>query len=393
VTIDLLPAPPRTGQSAYGTFLGYVWAMAGKSLRIHILALRDSTALVPIGLADMLRKATQLAETMPQRRPRPRLVPTLVAPGADLVVSGAGGVRVHCDLLLKRVRRAEVVLVPALDPDVVERLAANRDAAEWLRRMYRGGADVASCCTGAFLLGEAGLLDGRSATTHWAFQELLRARYPRVRLQPQAIVVDEGRVCTAGGATSFLNLALYLIERWLGSDVARAASRMFLVDVNKSPQSAYAMFASQKTHADAEILRAQALIEENLAQAPSVEQLSRQVAMSRRTFVRRFTRATGNSPRAYLQRIKTEAAKRALETSSQPISDIASEVGYADLVAFRRLFLRHTGLTPADYRRRYGPRSTPAVVVSGRRAEPGRTADAAGAAPTPRSLWSPRTSR
>jgi transcriptional regulator GlxA family with amidase domain len=322
-------------------------------VRIHVLALRDSTALVPIGLMDMLRKAAEVARSIPSRRPRPVLDAKLVACGPGLLVAGAGGIRVHCDATIRSVRRADVVLVPALDPDVVEHLALNRDAVAWVRRMHDGGADVASACTGAFLLGEAGLLDGRAATTHWAFQELLRSRYPRVRLRPEAIVVDEGRVCTAGGATSFLNLALYLVERWLGPEVARASSKMFLIDLNKSPQTAYAILAGQKTHGDADILRAQDVIERDLARPPSVGDLSKKVAMSRRTFVRRFTRATGTSPRDYLQRVKVEAAKRALETGSHSVSAIAGQIGYTDPIAFRKLFTRLTGLTPADYRRRY----------------------------------------
>jgi len=360
----------------------YGWAMTRSSgsaslprvLRVHVLALRDSTALVPIGLMDMLRKAMEVAAMIPAARPRPILQPTLVACGPSVVVSGAGGLRVHCDTTVRSVRRSDVVLVPALDPDVVEHLAINREAVAWLRRMHAAGADIASACTGAFLLGEAGLLDGRAATTHWAFQDLLRRRYPRVRLQPEAIVVDEGRVCTAGGATSFLNLALYLVERWLGPEVARASSKMFLIDVNKSPQTAYAILAGQKSHTDAEILEAQHLIETDVAHPLSVGQLARKVAMSRRTFVRRFTRATGSPPREYLQRVRVEAAKRALESSARSVGAIATTIGYTDPVAFRKLFVRLTGLTPADYRRRYGsgPVSVETIRVPRRRVARGR---------------------
>jgi transcriptional regulator GlxA family with amidase domain len=323
-------------------------------LRVDVLALHDSTALVPIGMVDMLRKATELAAMLPSPGSRPRLVPRLVACGSRQVVVGAGGVRIHCDTTTRSVKKSDVVLVPALDPDVIEHLRLNREAVGWVRRMHERGADVASACTGAFLLGEAGLLDGRAATTHWAFQSLLSDRYPKARLQPEAIVVDEGRVCTAGGATSFLNLALYLVERWLGAEVARASSKMFLVDVNKSPQSAYAILAGQKTHSDPEILRAQSLMESDLQRVRSVGELSSKVAMSRRTFVRRFSRATGSSPREYLHRVRVEAAKRALEDSQRSVSSIAGAVGYGDPVAFRKLFVRFTGLTPADYRRRYG---------------------------------------
>jgi len=339
------------------TFEGYVRAM-----RVHVLVLRDCTTFVPVGYADLLRKSIALAATLPQARPAPAIEVSLVSAGRTRAVTGIGGIHLRCDAVARPGMRSDLVLVPALDPDVLARLALNRSVVPWLRRVYDGGATVASACTGAFLLAEAGLLDGRSATTHWAFQDLFRARYPRVQLRPEAIIVDQGRVVTAGGATSFLSLALYLVERLLGAEVARAASKMFLVDVNKSPQSAYAMFATQKTHGDEAILRAQDLLERDLASCPSVPELARRVAMSPRNFVRRFQHATGNSPRDYIQRLRIEAAKRVLEHAPRQLAAVASAVGYRDLVAFRRLFHRWTGLSPSDYRGRYGPRTAPATV-------------------------------
>jgi transcriptional regulator GlxA family with amidase domain len=349
------------------TFTGYVRAM-----RVHVLVLRDCTTFVPIGTADLLRKSIALAATLPLARPPPHLQVSLVSAGKSLEVAGAGGIRVVCDALLTNAGKSDLVLVPALDPDVLAHLDLNRAVVPWLRRAYLRGADVASACTGAFLLGEAGLLEGKSATTHWAFQDAFQERYPRVRLQPQAIVVDQGRVVTAGGATSFLSLALYLVERIFGAEVARAASKMFLVDVNKSPQSAYAIFNTQKTHGDEQILRAQDLLERDLADSPSVPALARRVAMSPRNFVRRFQQATGNSPRDYIQRLRIEVAKRALEGAVKPLSAIAGDVGYRDVVAFRRLFQRWTGLSPSDYRARYGPRTAPALSGRGPRQGPSR---------------------
>jgi len=322
-------------------------------LRIHVLALRDCTAFVPVGLVDMLRKSAALAGTLPGPVARRGIEVTLVSAGRQPTIAGIGGVRLRCDAALCEVASSDLVLVPALDPDVVEHLALNRGVVPWLRGIYDAGADVASACTGAFLLAEAGLLDRKAATTHWAFQDAFRRRYPQVRLEPEAIVVDQGRVVTSGGATSFLNLALYLIERVLGADVARAASRMFLIDVNKAPQSAYAMFATQRAHGDDDILRAQDIIESELTHALTVDELARRVTMSRRNFVRRFRRATGNAPREYVGRVRVEAAKRALERTQRPIAAIAADVGYDDVVAFRQLFARSTGLTPSEYRARH----------------------------------------
>jgi transcriptional regulator GlxA family with amidase domain len=326
------------------------------------LALHDCTALVPVGLVDMLRKAITLAAEMSV--PARDIELTLVSATREREITLAGGVRLVCDAVLHEVTASDLVLVPALDPDIVIHLELNRDVPPWLRGLHDAGADIAAACTGAFLLAEAGLLDGKSATTHWAFQEAFRERYPRVRLQPSAIVVDQGRVITSGGATSFLSLSLHIVERVLGMEVARAASKMFLIDANKSPQSAYAIFGPQKDHSDEEILRAQGIIERELAASLSVDDLARQVTMSRRNFVRRFKAATGNAPREYLQRARIEAAKRALETTRRPIGTVAGDVGYDDVVAFRRMFARLTGLTPSDYRARYGNSHQHGVVES-----------------------------
>jgi transcriptional regulator GlxA family with amidase domain len=339
----------------------YESAMA-ETVRVHVLALADCTALVPVGVMDLFRKSIDLGATLPGRRPR--IEPRLVSAGPDALLRGAGGLTLRCDATLRTCGRADLIVVPALEPDLDEHLRLNRAVVPWLKRAFAGGAEVASACTGAFVLAEAGLLDGRAATTHWAFQSLLAQRYPRVRLQPQAVLVDQGRVVTAGGATSFIHLALFLVERLLGPEVAWAASRMFLVDPNKSPQGAYAMFSSQKSHGDEPILRAQELIESELARVPPVEALARRVAMSARTFVRRFHGATGNTPREYIQRVRIEAAKRLLEGGARTVAEIGERVGWSDPVAFRKQFVRHTGLTPAEYRARYGPRSAPSFVAA-----------------------------
>lgn len=332
-------------------------------MNVHIVALADCTPMVPLGFADMLRKTMQLGALVPGLKVRSDVRVTLVSATKSRTLPAAGGVRLVCEATLKEVRKSDLVLVPAVDPDVVQHLELNREVVPWLARLYARGADVVTACTGAFMLAEAGLLDRRRATTHWAFQPLFAQRYPRIRLEPQAIIVDHGRVITAGGATSFLTVALYVIERVFGVEAARMASRMFLVDPNKSPQSAYTIFGTQKQHGDDGILRAQEIIERELAKTPSVEGLARRVAMSRRNFVRRFKAATGNVPREYVQRVRIEAAKRALEVTTRSIGTVSSEVGYEDVAAFRKQFLRWAGLTPSEYRLRYGARSPPTLIA------------------------------
>jgi transcriptional regulator GlxA family with amidase domain len=333
-------------------------------LAVHVLALVNCTPFVPVGTLDLLRKSVELDAMHSGRRPNVKL--KLVSAAPQTMLRAAGGLELRCDATLRTAGPADVIVVPAVDPDIDQHLAQNLAVVSWLQRAFAGGADVVSACTGAFVLGEAGLLDGRAATTHWAFQSLLTRRYPRTRLQPQAILVDQGRIVTAGGATSFISLALFLVERLLGPHVARAASQMFLIDPNKAPQSAYAMFSTQKSHGDEAILRAQEVIENEIARASNVDALARRVAMSRRTFVRRFHNATGNSPREYIQRVRVEGAKRLLEAGNLSVGEIARRVGYGDVVGFRKVFVRCTGVTPADYRARYGARTAPAWVSSAR---------------------------
>lgn len=334
--------------------------MALKAVRIHVLALRDCTTLVPVGIMDLLRKSAELAARHPGRSRQ--LAPKLVSAGRQRTLRGAGGLTLRCETTLQDAGPADLVVVPAVDPDIDHHLDLNRAVVPWVERAFASGAEVASACTGAFVLGQAGLLDGRAATTHWAFQALLAERHPRVRIQPQAVLVDQGRIVTAGGATSFIQLALFLVERMLGPRIAWEASRMFLIDPNKAPQGAYAMFSSQKSHGDDGILRVQELIERDTARVPPIRILARHAAMSQRTFVRRFRAATGNTPREYIQRVRIEAAKRLLESGHSSVGEVARRTGYEDVVAFRRLFVRGTGLTPADYRARYGPHVGPAWV-------------------------------
>lgn len=339
---------------AEGPLWGYERAMPKrKPKRVQLLVFADCTALVPVGMFDLLRKSSELAGGS-----EPGVELSFVSATARKSVRAAGGVMLQCDGTVEDTAPAEVIVVPALDPDVAESLAKNARVLPWLARAHARGSDVASACTGAFALAEAGLLDGRSATTHWAFQAALAERFPRVRVEPQAILVDQGRIVTAGGATSFINLAHFLVERFLGETVARAASQMFLIDPNKAPQSAYAVFSTQKQHPDSAILRAQALIEKDPSAPAGVDELARAVALSRRTFARRFREATGNTPLEYIQRVRIEAAKRALETGAS-VMEASTGVGYGDPVAFRKVFVRLCGLTPADYRARYGPRAAP----------------------------------
>lgn len=337
-TVRFVPMPsPARGKHRLSAF------------QIQILVFPESTPTVPVGLADLLRKAGQLAASSGMER---KLEISLVAASESKRVATAAGLELGCRYTLRHAPKADLIVVSPCDPPVLDRLSRAPATLAFLRRAYARGADLASVCTGAFCLAETGLLDGRRAATHWAFQATFMGRFPRVRLCPQEILVDTGRIISTGGATSFLNFALYLIERLFGAETARDSSRMFLIDERKAPQGAYAIFSGQKAHGDDAVLEAQAFIEDGGA-GLSVESVAARVAMTRRTFIRRFKAATGSTPRDYLQRARVEAAKRRLETTNDRVAEVAGRAGYQDIAAFRRLFQRHTGLTPSEYRDRY----------------------------------------
>jgi transcriptional regulator GlxA family with amidase domain len=323
------------------------------ALDVSVLVLKGCTSLSSIAPMELLSTAGRLhAERMGDASAAPFFKVRLVSAGPNPVISSSG-FPVQCATTIDKVRKTDLVIIPALDGDVLAQLDMNHACVPWVRRMHDRGADVASICTGAFLLAETGLLEGKHATTHWRAEELFRRRYPGILLSSEQIIVDNGRVCTSGGATSFLTLTAYLVEKYCGAETARFISKIFLIDINKGPQTAYAIFSAQKNHPDEAIMEAQDLIERLGARCPSVPELAKRVAMSKRNFIRRFKSATGNTPIEYVQRVRVESAKHALESGGDPVDTIAGRSGYEDAGSFRKVFKRLTGVTPMEYRKRY----------------------------------------
>lgn len=260
---------------------------------------------------------------------------------------------VHTDRLLKEVKKTDLVFIPALFGDMTSAIAKNKAAVPWIVDHYKKGAEVASLCVGAFLLASTGLLNGKKCSTHWGFQSEFREMYPEVEVVEGGIVTEEKRIYSSGGAHSYWNLLLYLLEKYTDRVTAILASKYFAIDIDRDSQSVFAMFKGQKGHKDKEILKAQEYIEKNIHEKISTYELAQISAMGRRTFERRFKEATSNSVLEYIQRIKIEAAKRQFETSRRNINEVMYDVGYSDTKAFRDLFKKLTGLTPVEYRNKY----------------------------------------
>ncbi|MGB7068215.1 MAG: helix-turn-helix domain-containing protein [Pyrinomonadaceae bacterium] len=260
---------------------------------------------------------------------------------------------VHVDKLLNDVTETDLIVIPALSGDMTKAIAANVDFIPWIVEQYKKGSEVASLCVGAFMLASTGLLDGRKCSTHWSFANEFRSMFPDVELVDGSIITEEERLYSSGGANSYLNLLLYLVEKYTDRDTAILASKYFAIDIDRESQSAFMLFKGQKDHNDDQILNAQEFIEENYPEKITVDGLAHQFAIGRRSFERRFKKATNNSIVEYIQRVKIEAAKRSFESSRKNITDVMFDVGYTDTKAFRILFKKITGLTPIEYRNKY----------------------------------------
>ncbi len=255
--------------------------------------------------------------------------------------------------LCHEVAETDLVIIPALFGDMAAAIGKNRELLPWITAQYRNGAEVASLCVGAFLLAATGLLDGRKCSTHWGFQREFRTMFPEVEVVEGSIITEESRLYSSGGANSYWNLLLHLVEKYTNRDTAILASKYFAVDIDRASQSAFAMFQGQKNHKDQLILQAQAYIDDHIQGKITVDELAELVALGRRSFERRFKLATNNSVLEYINRVKIEAAKRNFESNRKNINEVMFDVGYTDNKAFRTIFKKITGLTPVEYRNKY----------------------------------------
>jgi transcriptional regulator GlxA family with amidase domain len=260
---------------------------------------------------------------------------------------------VHIDKQLKDVKQTDLVFIPALSGDMETALRLNKELVPWIVQQYNNGAELASLCIGAFLLAKTGLLNGKQCSTHWNSANEFRQMFPEVELVDGSIITEENGIYSSGGANSYWNLLLYLVEKYTDRDTAILASKYFAVDIDRESQNAFMLFQGQKNHEDAEILLAQAFIEANYTDKMSVDELADKFAIGRRSFERRFKKATNNTVVEYIQRVKIEAAKRSFESSRKNINEVMFDVGYTDTKAFRTVFKKITGLTPIEYRNKY----------------------------------------
>ena len=258
------------------------------------------------------------------------------------------------DKTIRQIKNTDLIIITTIIGDMARELEANSAFIPWIREQrIKNNAEVASLCTGAFLLAETGLLNGKSCSTHWLSADTFRKMYTQINLLDDKVITEDNGIYSSGGAYSFLNLILHLVEKYSGREAAIWCSKLFEIDFGRTDQNQFVVFNGQKDHADEPIKTAQEFIESNYREKISVENLADNLAISRRNFIRRFKKATSNTPIEYIQRVKIEAAKKSLESSTLNVQEVMFDVGYNDSKAFRTVFRKYTGLSPFDYRNRY----------------------------------------
>ncbi|MPR11261.1 GlxA family transcriptional regulator [Microvirga tunisiensis] len=332
--------------------------MRNGPIRVSLTVFPESDPSIIYGIFDTLWAAGRLWDGLTGRPPQnglvfePRLVASRCGP-MELVT----GVSIIIQDAVEDVPETDFVFVPNVMVDTPADLRRlDRGLIDWIGHMYRGGAYVYAACGGSLVLAEAGLLDGLEATTHWGYADLLRRGYPNVRVCADRILVQAGpgqRIVSAGGASSWQDLVLYLVAKHVGTEEALRLSKVFLYQWHRDGQLPYAFMVRNVTHSDAVIREQQEWLAANYERPHIVSEIVQRSGLPSRSFARRFKVATGYTPIAYVQALRIEEAKQLLETTDMAVDAIGAEVGYQDTTSFHRLFRRLTAMTPAAYRRKF----------------------------------------
>ncbi|MFT6866900.1 MAG: transcriptional regulator GlxA family with amidase domain [Cyclobacteriaceae bacterium] len=255
---------------------------------------------------------------------------------------------------IDEVAKTDLIIIPGLVGNLEEQIELNYPFVDWIRKQrIQQNAELASLCRGAFLLAETGLMNGKSCATHWLTHDKFRQMYPAVNLIPEKVITEDNGIYSSGGAYSFLNLLLYLIEKYYGRESAIWCSKVSEIEFDRIDQNQFVIFNGQKEHTDEGVLNIQEYVEKHFSEKISVEHLAEQTTTSSRNLVRRFKKATNNTPIEYIQRVRIEAAKKKLESTTMTILQVMVSSGYNDDKAFRTIFKRYAGLTPLEYRNKY----------------------------------------
>lgn len=327
-------------------------------VEVLLVAIPETAGSALYGMLDVLAATGSLWQTLLRSGGgRQCFRVRIVSPDGRLFTCG-NGIPVNPDFGVGDDPSAPVVVVPEiwLGPD--EALSGRYpQLIEWIRRRHAEGATIYSACSGAILLAETGLLDGCAATSHWAYQDLFRQRFPKVRFDPSPNLVyadPRGRVITAGGTTSWHDLALHLIARYAGRSEALRIAKIYLLKLHEEGQLPYSVLVRPLPHPDRVVRKVEASLMKHFREPDALARAVQTAGIPERTLKRRFKAATGLALIDYLQNVRVEHAKQLLETTGLSVEDISEQAGYSDVSFFRRLFKRLAGLTPMAYRRMFG---------------------------------------
>jgi transcriptional regulator GlxA family with amidase domain len=333
-------------------------------LDVTVVLLDDglsSTAVMPV---EIFHSAGVLWNDIQERPAEPAFrVRTVSLDGGP--VRSPYGIEIQPQGALADVARTDIVIVPTSGLEMELKLVENSAIVPFVRRHHAQGAYVVGVCMGAAYLAEAGLLDGRLATTHWGVADRFARRWPQVRWRPELFVTEDSRVLCSGGLYASIDVSLYLVEKLCGHELALQTAKVLLLPMPRTHQSGYAMLPVSRPHGDARIRAIESFLQANYPADIATQTLADRAGLGMRTFVRHFKAATGTLPAAYLQALRIEAAKAMLETGARPVQSISSDVGYDDVAFFRGLFKRATGMTPAEYRAHFAPLSVRGLAALG----------------------------
>lgn len=317
----------------------------------HVSILVPETA-VPAAIVDPRYMFTAINDFLRVAELQPAFNVQLVGLTKEVKLQD-GLISIHVDATLKDIKKTDLIIIPALGGNMQEAINKNTAYLPWITDQYKKGSEIASLCVGAFLLASTGLLKGKTCSTHWLFANEFRTIFPDIILTDDKIITDQNGIYSSGGATSYWNLLLYLVEKYTNREMAIMASKFFLLEMDRNTQSQFVMFKGQKDHEDLPIIKAQDFIEKKYAEKITVDELADKFGIGRRTFERRFKKATTNTVIEYIQRVKIEAAKKQLESGRKTVNEVMYDVGYTDVKAFRDVFKKIAGMSPVDYRNKY----------------------------------------
>jgi transcriptional regulator GlxA family with amidase domain len=329
--------------------LRQVYVLPLVMIDISILVLRNA---VTASIADAGYVFTIVNELLERSGKEPLFRVKLVGL-TDEVKLNNGLFTIKPDVRIEEVQHTNLIIIPSMTGDALSATYLNKDYAPWIAKQYKNGAEVASLCVGAFLLAYSGLLSERQCTTHWAYANEFRYYYPDVNLVDEKVITHQNGLYSSGGNNAYWNLLLYLVEKYTNREIAIHTAKFFVIDLDRKDQSPFIIFHGQKNHKDATIMRAQEFIEQNYANRLTVDQIADTFNITRRTFERRFKKATRNTVAEYIQLVKIEATKKQLEIGRKSIHEVMYDVGYADVKNFRDIFKKITGMTPNEYRNKY----------------------------------------